>query len=132
VERVVAVDTALLVVGVIGVVVAVVAIVVIVAPWKGVRDEHPLPTDVETRLLLGEDPGAVAADVDRDDARGASVHDLERDETPTPTTNGDAAFAELERLEREPVEPPDEPTGATGATEPTERTESTEPTDPPV
>lgn len=42
-------------------------VLIIVAPWKAVRDEKPLPEDVETRLLLGESPRDVAADADRTD-----------------------------------------------------------------
>jgi hypothetical protein len=48
------------------------------APWKSVRNEPPLPDDVETRLLLGEDPEQIAADADAADARArrATVVDL--------------------------------------------------------
>jgi hypothetical protein len=99
-----AVDTTVLMLGILGVVAAIVAIVVIVSPWKGVRDEPPLPTDVETRLLLGEDPAVVAADVDGDDGV-ASVHDLDagqaRDEA---RRDGENTFEELERLAEEPPE----------------------------
>jgi len=42
-------------------------VLIIAAPWKAVRDEKPLPEDVETRLLLGESPRDVAADTDRAD-----------------------------------------------------------------
>lgn len=97
-----AVDAAVLWVGLVGVIVAVVAIVVIVAPWKGVRDEHPLPDDVETRLLLGEDPEVVAADVDRADDGGAAVVPIDAGDE-QPTTDGDAAYSALEHLD-EPAE----------------------------
>lgn len=44
------------------VVLAVAAVVmIIVAPWRRVRNEGPLPADVEMRILLGEDPAEVAA-----------------------------------------------------------------------
>ncbi|MFO1537566.1 MAG: hypothetical protein ACKOVH_07035, partial [Actinomycetota bacterium] len=43
---------------------AVVLLLALLAPWRSVRDETPLPPDVETRLLLGEDPDRVASDVD--------------------------------------------------------------------
>lgn len=39
-------------------------VLVVVAPWKSVRREGPLDPDVEARLLLGEDPAAIAADED--------------------------------------------------------------------
>jgi hypothetical protein len=41
-------------------------VVIIVAPWQTVREEKPLPADVEARLLLGEPPESVAADADED------------------------------------------------------------------
>jgi hypothetical protein len=107
--QVLAIDTAILVLGIVGVVAAVVAIVVIVSPWKGVRDEQPLPEDVETRLLLGEDPAVVAADVDATEGDGASVHDLNGDaDEEKPATNGDAAFKELQRLDDESAESADD------------------------
>lgn len=43
---------------------ALVLLLVLLAPWRSVRGETPLPPDVETRLLLGEDPDRVAADAD--------------------------------------------------------------------
>ena len=44
------------------VVAAVVALVlIIVAPWRRVRSEGRLPSDVQARILLGEDPAEVAA-----------------------------------------------------------------------
>lgn len=36
----------------------------IVAPWRAVRGEPPLDDEVETRLLLGEDPTEIAEDED--------------------------------------------------------------------
>jgi len=35
-------------------------LVILIAPWRSVRSEHRLPRDVETRLLLGEDPDEIA------------------------------------------------------------------------
>ena len=55
---------------------AVVLLLVVVAPWKSVRDEPPLDDDIETRLLLGEDPAKVAADADAVEARRARVRDI--------------------------------------------------------
>jgi hypothetical protein len=31
-------------------------LVIVIAPWSRVRSEPPLDEDIETRLLLGEDP----------------------------------------------------------------------------
>jgi hypothetical protein len=60
------------------VVLAIVALLLIlIAPWKSVRDEPAIPTDIETRLLLGEDPSKVAADADAAEARRAPVVDLD-------------------------------------------------------
>jgi hypothetical protein len=47
----------------------VVLVLLVWAPWKSVRNEPPLPDDVETRLLLGEDPEQIAADEDAAQAR---------------------------------------------------------------
>ena len=66
-----AVDATALVVGIACVVAAVLLVLVILAPWRSVRDEGPLDDDVETRLLLGEDPSVIAADLDR---RQAAEH----------------------------------------------------------
>lgn len=56
-------------------------LLILVAPWKGVRREQPLDTDIETRLLLGEDPATVAADADAAEARRARVYELDADRT---------------------------------------------------
>lgn len=37
---------------------------IVIAPWRRVRAEQPLDPVVETRLLSGEDPHAIAADLD--------------------------------------------------------------------
>ena len=76
-----AVGTAQLIVGIALVVGIVFIVLLIVAPWKSVRAEPPLDEEVETRLLLGEDPAQIAADEDAEDARRAPVRDLgaERD-----------------------------------------------------
>lgn len=60
-----AVDTAVLVIGLVCVAAAVLLVAVIVAPWKSVRDEKPVDRDVATRLLLGEDPKVIADELDR-------------------------------------------------------------------
>jgi len=36
-------------------------LMILIAPSRRVRAEHPLPRDVETSLLLGQDPDKVAA-----------------------------------------------------------------------
>lgn len=73
---VVGVDTVLVVGGLV-VLVAVVCLLLVLAPWKSVRNEQPLDPDIETRLLLGEDPAQIAADADAADARRAPVVDLD-------------------------------------------------------
>ena len=75
---VLAADTALVVAGLAFVMGVVVLVLLVWAPWKSVRAEPPLPDDVETRLLLGEDPRQIAADEDAAEARArrASVIDL--------------------------------------------------------
>lgn len=73
------VDTALVASAVV-VVGAITVLILLLAPWKSVRDERPLDTDTETRLLLGEDPGQVAADVDASEARHGPVADRTDDE----------------------------------------------------
>jgi hypothetical protein len=71
------VDTALLVFGIVCVVGAILLVLLIIAPWKGVVSEPPLDEEVETRLLLGEDPEQIAADEDAEDAARAEVRDLD-------------------------------------------------------
>jgi hypothetical protein len=75
---VLAADTAVVLAGVAFVVGVVVLVLLVWAPWKSVRREPPLPDDVETRLLLGEDPDTIAADEDAAEARArrARVIDL--------------------------------------------------------
>jgi hypothetical protein len=60
----------------------VVLVLLVWAPWKSVRREPPLPDDIETRLLLGEDPQQIAAEEDAAEARAlrASVIDLPRED----------------------------------------------------
>lgn len=70
------VSTAVLV-GVIVTIAVVALVLIVVAPWRSVRRERPLDTDIETRLLLGEDPARVAADADASDAATARVVDLD-------------------------------------------------------
>ena len=76
--NVLAADTVVVVAGFAFVVGVVVLVLLVWAPWKSVRSEPPLPDDVETRLLLGEDPEQIAADQDAAEARArrATVVDL--------------------------------------------------------
>ena len=78
---VLAADTAVVVAGLLFVLGVVVLVLLVWAPWKSVRNEPPLPDDVETRLLLGEDPDQIAADEDAAEARArrATVVDLSPD-----------------------------------------------------
>jgi hypothetical protein len=75
---VVAADTAIVVAGLAFVLGVVVLVLLVWAPWNSVRNEPPLPDDIETRLLLGEDPAQIAADQDAAEARAirAPVIDL--------------------------------------------------------
>jgi len=43
-------------------------IAIIVAPSRRVRAERPLPSDVEARVLLGESPRDIAAEMDSREA----------------------------------------------------------------
>jgi hypothetical protein len=67
------VDTTVLVVGGAFVLAAVLFLVLVLVPWKSIRNEPPLDADIETRLLLGEDPAQVAADADAEEASRAPV-----------------------------------------------------------
>jgi hypothetical protein len=40
---------------------------IVVAPSRSVRSERPLPDDVEARVLLGESPRDIAAELDEHD-----------------------------------------------------------------
>jgi hypothetical protein len=39
-------------------------LIIVVAPWQQVRAERPLPDEVESRLLLGDDPAQIAEEED--------------------------------------------------------------------
>src|SRR5918994_605242 len=39
-------------------------VVIVVAPWRRIRSEPPIPDDVETRILLGDDPKEIAEGAD--------------------------------------------------------------------
>lgn len=58
-------------------VVSVVALVlIIVAPWRTVRSEPPLADEIESRLLLGEDPDDIDRDLTSRESAPAPVTDL--------------------------------------------------------
>jgi hypothetical protein len=78
---VLAADTAVVLAGCLSLLGVLVLVLLVWAPWKSVRNEPPLPDDVETRLLLGEDPDRIAADEDAAEARSrrATVVDLSVD-----------------------------------------------------
>jgi len=59
----------------------VVLLVIILSPWPRVRNEsRRLNRDVETRLLLREDPDELADELDRRADQQSPVADLRRDE----------------------------------------------------
>ena len=78
---VVAADTTIALAGCAFLLGVVVLVLLVWAPWNSVRNEPPLPDDVETRLLLGENPDQIAADEDAAEQRAlrASVIDLSPD-----------------------------------------------------
>lgn len=39
-------------------------VLIVVAPWRRVRAEPPLPPEVQARLLMGDAPSEVAAELD--------------------------------------------------------------------
>lgn len=49
-------------------------VVIVWAPWRKVRAEQPLPETVESRILLGEDPDAIAREIDTRKSRSGG-HD---------------------------------------------------------
>ncbi|HMF82583.1 MAG TPA: hypothetical protein VKI01_04865 [Acidimicrobiia bacterium] len=47
-------------------------LIIVVAPWRRVRAEPRMRDDVETRLLLGEDPKEIALEEDEEEAEPLS------------------------------------------------------------
>jgi hypothetical protein len=47
-------------------------VVIVVAPWRRIRSEPGIRGDVETRLLLGDDPKEIAEEEDEGEAEGPS------------------------------------------------------------
>jgi len=58
----------------------IVLLLIVIAPWKRVRDERPLDPEIETRLLLGEDPEEIDRDIASRQQGAAPVAELRRDE----------------------------------------------------
>jgi hypothetical protein len=59
----------------------VVLVLIVAAPWRRVRAESArLDRDVEARLLLGEDPEALAEELDQRVPPSSPVSDLRPDE----------------------------------------------------
>jgi len=56
----------------VGVACLAVLVVIVVAPWRLIRSEPRIPGDVETRLLLGENPKDIAEEEDEEEAEGPS------------------------------------------------------------
>jgi hypothetical protein len=47
-------------------------LIIVVAPWRKVREEPPLRDEVETRLLLGDDPSEIAEEEESEGAEAPS------------------------------------------------------------
>jgi hypothetical protein len=47
-------------------------VVIVVAPWRRIRSEPRIQKDVETRLLLGEDPKEIAEEEEEEDVEQPS------------------------------------------------------------
>jgi hypothetical protein len=60
-------------------------ILILVAPWRWLSPSDPearrLDRDIETRLLLGEDPDRLAEELDARSARRSSVAELHPDDS---------------------------------------------------
>ena len=56
----------------VGVACLAVLVVIVVAPWRRIRSEPRMSNDVESRLLLGEDPKEIAEEEDEEEAEGPS------------------------------------------------------------
>jgi hypothetical protein len=66
-----ALETNQLIALIVGVVCLLALLVIVVAPWRRIRSEPPIPDEVETRLLLGEDPNEIDED-EREHVEGPS------------------------------------------------------------
>ena len=77
---VLALDSAIWVLAIVCALSVVGLLLIVVAPWRKVREEPPLDEEVQTRLLLGEDPQEIAEEVDEEQAERASVAELRPEE----------------------------------------------------
>ena len=59
-----------------------ITLLVVAAPWRGVRQESQMDEEVQTRLLLGEDPESIERDLesDEDEEPATPVSDLRPEE----------------------------------------------------
>lgn len=84
-----AIETNQLIAMIVGVVCLLALLVIVVAPWRRIRSEPPIPHEVETRLLLGDDPAEIAEDEDesraseRPSGPRAEVLELDPDRRPS-------------------------------------------------
>ena len=74
-----ATDSAVWIGAIAGVFAVSVTLLVLTAPRR-VRDEEPLDEEVETRLLLGEDPESIERDLEEQEDETAPVSDLRPEE----------------------------------------------------
>jgi hypothetical protein len=63
-----ALETNQLIALIVGVVCLLALVVIVVAPWRRIRSEPPIPDEIETRLLLGDDPREIAEDEEESEA----------------------------------------------------------------
>ena len=55
---------------------ALLVVLIVVAPWRSIRQEPPLDDAIESRILLGEDPAAIAEEEKEDqEEREAEAED---------------------------------------------------------
>jgi hypothetical protein len=64
-----AIETNQLVALILGGVCVAALVLIVVAPWRKVRSEPKIPDEVETRLLLGDDPVEIAEEEDEAERR---------------------------------------------------------------
>ena len=61
----------------------VIIVFLVIAPWRTIREEPPLPEEVETRLLLGQDFKEIEERLaDQDDTDRPALSDLDRSDHP--------------------------------------------------
>jgi hypothetical protein len=58
-----------------------ITLLLVAAPWRSVRRESQMDEEIQTRLLLGEDPESIERDLEDEDGEPAApVSDLRPDE----------------------------------------------------